>query len=148
MADEALTEKMQTGTLPTEGAQEEEPEKEILTTGEDGTLTVEKLVPGTYCIQEAETVPGYLMDETVYEFTVSEDGRINGEEIGFLTVENCRHRNRPDKSSQCGYRRTGTAAAEMQGDRYGKYGEPADWNGIYAPGRADGSADRTTFAGK
>lgn len=88
LADEALTEKMQTGTLPTEGAQEEEPEKEILTTGEDGTLTVEKLVPGTYCIQEAETVPGYLMGETVYEFTVSEDGRINGEEIGFLTVEN------------------------------------------------------------
>ena len=54
LADEALTEKMQTGTLPTEGGAGRRTEKEILTTGEDGTLTVEKLVPGTYCIQEAE----------------------------------------------------------------------------------------------
>lgn len=71
-----------------ESLESEEQEKEILTTGEDGTLTVEKLLPGTYCIQEVEPVPGYLMDETVYEFTVSADGRIDGEEIGFLTVEN------------------------------------------------------------
>lgn len=67
---------------------EEEPEKEILTTGEDGTLTIEKLTPGTYCLQEIETVPGYLLDETVREFTVSGDGRINGEEVGIMTVEN------------------------------------------------------------
>ena len=72
-----------------EGEQmEDEQKKEILTTGEDGTLTVENLVPGTYCIQEIESVPGYLLDETVYEFTVAEDGRIDGEENGFLTVEN------------------------------------------------------------
>lgn len=83
LADEALAEEM-----PEEEISAEEPEKEILTTGEDGTLTVEKLVPGTYCIQEVEPVPGYLLDETVYEFTVSADGRIDGEEIGFLTVEN------------------------------------------------------------
>ena len=87
-APEPLTDEAATGGLLTVEMPADEPEKEILTTGEDGTLTVEKLVPGTYCIQEVETVPGYLMDGTVYEFTVSEDGRINGEEIGFLTVEN------------------------------------------------------------
>lgn len=65
-----------------------EPDKQILTTGEDGTLTLEKLIPGIYCIQEVETIPGYLPDETIYEFTVSGDGRIDGEETGLLTVEN------------------------------------------------------------
>lgn len=65
-----------------------DPEKEVLTTGEDGTLKIEKISPGTYCIREIETVPGYMLDETIYEFTVSEDGRIDGEETGFMTVEN------------------------------------------------------------
>lgn len=66
----------------------QEPQTEILTTGEDGTLTIEKLVPGTYCIREVETIPGYLLNEEIYEFTVTADGRINGEETGCLTVEN------------------------------------------------------------
>ena len=39
-------------------AMEDEQKKEILTTGEDGTLTVENLVPGTYCIQEIEVCSG------------------------------------------------------------------------------------------
>ena len=82
-AEEVLTEE-----APAEEITAEEPEKELLMTGEDGTLTVERLVPGTYCIQEVETTPGYLLDETVYEFAVSADGKIDGEEIGFLTVEN------------------------------------------------------------
>lgn len=82
-ADKVLTEEM-----TEEEISAEEPEKEILTTVEDGTLTVEGLVPGTYCIQEVEPIPGYLLNEAVYEFTVSADGRIDGEEIGFLTVEN------------------------------------------------------------
>ena len=64
------------------------PEKEVLTTGEDGILKIEKISPGTYCIREIETVPGYMLDETIYEFTVSEDGRIDGEETGFMTVKN------------------------------------------------------------
>lgn len=66
----------------------EESEKEIVTTGEDGTLMIEKIMPGTYCIQEIETVPGYMLNETIYEFTVTDDGRIDGEETGFMTVEN------------------------------------------------------------
>ena len=71
-----------------EKAGSEESEKEIVTTGEDGTLMIEKIMPGTYCIQEIETVPGYMLNETIYEFTVTDDGRIDGEETGFMTVEN------------------------------------------------------------
>ena len=66
----------------------EEAEKEVLTTGEDGTIKIEKIAPGTYCIREIENVPGYMLDGTIYEFTVTEDGRIGGEETGFMTVEN------------------------------------------------------------
>ena len=61
-----------------------------MTTGEDGTVTVEKLEPGTYCIRETGTVPGYLLDDTVYKFTVDEDGKIDGKETGILTVDNDR----------------------------------------------------------
>ena len=87
-AEEVPAEEVLTEEAPAEEITAEEPEKELLMTGEDGTLTVERLVPGTYCIQEVETTPGYLLDETVYEFAVSADGKIDGEEIGFLTVEN------------------------------------------------------------
>lgn len=65
-------------------------EKEYYTTGKDGTFTIERPVPGTYCIQEIGTIPGYLPDDTVYEFTVAGDGRIAGKDTGMMTVENKR----------------------------------------------------------
>ena len=72
------------------GEETEESEKTFLVTGEDGTAAVEKLIPGTYYIRETKGLPGYLPDDTVYEFTVDENGKIDGEEVGFLTVENAR----------------------------------------------------------
>lgn len=66
----------------------EKTDKMTLTTGEDGTVTVERLEPGRYFIRETGTVPGYLLDDTVHEFVVDEDGKIGGKEVGFLTVEN------------------------------------------------------------
>ena len=68
----------------------ESEDKMILITGEDGTATVERLEPGTYFFRETEALPGYLPDDTVHEFTVDENGKIDGKEAGILTVENAR----------------------------------------------------------
>lgn len=54
-------------------------EQTALETGEDGTLSVERLSPGTYRIQESEAVPGYVLDPTVRSVTVGEDGTIRGD---------------------------------------------------------------------
>ena len=62
-------------------------------------MMIEKIMPGTYCIQEIETVPGYMLNETIYEFTVTDDGRIDGEETGFMTVENEKTKNNVYESS-------------------------------------------------
>ncbi len=78
--DDATEEKTQTGVTITE--------KLIVVTGEDGTVTLERLVPGTYCIREKETLPGYALDDTVYEFTVDEEGKIVDQETGVITIEN------------------------------------------------------------
>lgn len=63
-------------------------DKMIVVTGEDGTVTLERLLPGTYCIQEKEAVTGYAIDDTVHEFSVDEDGKVNGQEEGRITIEN------------------------------------------------------------
>ena len=62
--------------------------KERVITGDDGTVTLRRLVPGTYCIREVETLPGYVPDDTVYEFVVDGDGKINGRETDVITIEN------------------------------------------------------------
>ena len=60
--------------------------KETYTTDEDGKITVKYLAPGTYCLQEVETIPGYLLDETIRKFEVDENGIVIGG--GQITVEN------------------------------------------------------------
>lgn len=68
--------------------------KEIYTTDENGQIKLQYLTPGNYKIQEKETIPGYVLDDTIYEFTVDETGRIvladseEAEEEGNLTLEN------------------------------------------------------------
>lgn len=57
-------------------------------TDKDGKIDLLRFVPGTYCIQEAEGLPGYKWDDTIYEITIDENGLVDGEEIGNLTVEN------------------------------------------------------------
>ena len=67
--------------------------KETYTTDENGMISLERLQPGTYCVQETATIAGYILNDAVYEFTVSDDGRINGQDSYTLTVENEKERN-------------------------------------------------------
>lgn len=62
--------------------------KPIYTTPKSGQIRLERLKPGTYGVQEVSGVPGYAVDDTVHEFTVTEDGRVEGLEEYTLTVEN------------------------------------------------------------
>lgn len=67
--------------------------KESYVTDDNGTITLERLQQGTYCVQEVATIEGYVLNDTVYEFTVSEDGRIDGQDTYTLTIENEKERN-------------------------------------------------------
>ena len=62
--------------------------KETYTTDEKGCIELKYLAPGTYCIQEVEAAPGFVLDDTVREMTIEKDGRVDGEKIGRLDVEN------------------------------------------------------------
>ena len=57
-------------------------------TDENGLIEIGYLSPGTYCVQETKSLYGYAPDDTVHEFTVSEDGRIDGKEICEITITN------------------------------------------------------------
>ena len=64
---------------------------EIYVTDENGQISLERLEAGDYCVAEVKTVPGYSFDpEKVYEFTVTEDGRIDKTGEYLLTIENDR----------------------------------------------------------
>lgn len=64
-----------------------EDRKVSYTTDENGQITLSGILPGTYCVQETEAPPGYLRDASVWEFTVGEDGRIEGEGKKIFAVE-------------------------------------------------------------
>ena len=55
------------------------------TTGKDGTLTFNKIPYGTYTYKEIKAPVGYLLDETVYDFALTEDGQTS-----YHTRDNCR----------------------------------------------------------
>lgn len=65
------------------------------TTGEDGKLTVKNLTPGKYYFREVSAPSGYLLDKTLYEFTITKDkdGQTvtvkfkNEEKVGHVDVE-------------------------------------------------------------
>ncbi len=65
-----------------------EEEKKTYVTAEDGRILLEYLTPGTYCVQEKETLPGYLLSEQITEVTVDEDGYCNGEERFQIELKN------------------------------------------------------------
>ena len=72
---------------------ESDPDSEIsqaeeYVTDQDGKIHLQRLVPGTYCIQEIETLPGYVLDEKIHEMKVDKDGKINGEEVGKVIIKN------------------------------------------------------------
>ncbi len=43
---------------------------QTLTTGSDGSLTIEGLLPGTYTYEELSTAPGYVLDRRTRRFTI------------------------------------------------------------------------------
>ena len=57
-------------------------------TNEKGIIEIGYLVPGTYCVQETKSIYGYALDDKICEFVVSEDGRIDGKEVGEITITN------------------------------------------------------------
>lgn len=62
-------------------------EKTLVTTNEDGKITLRHLMPGTYHLAEVEAPAGYLVCEDALTFTVSEDGLVEGEARRSLTME-------------------------------------------------------------
>lgn len=57
-------------------------------TDEKGQIVLEGLSPGAYCVRETKTQKGYLIDHTVREFSVAQDGKIDGRENMEMTIEN------------------------------------------------------------
>lgn len=57
-------------------------------TNEDGQITLKYLMPGEYRIQEVGAPTGYYTDDTIHEFVVTEDGKVNGKSNYKVTLEN------------------------------------------------------------
>ncbi|MDY3767463.1 MAG: SpaA isopeptide-forming pilin-related protein [Lachnospiraceae bacterium] len=53
-------------------------EKEFYTTDKNGEIVAERLVPGTYYVEEAKAKTGYIKAEQRFSFEVDQDGKING----------------------------------------------------------------------
>lgn len=64
--------------------------KDIYKTDREGQIRLEKFAPGTYCIKEVEGIPGYAVDDSIHEFTVTEDGRVDGQAEVTITIENAK----------------------------------------------------------
>ena len=63
--------------------------EEVYETDEDGCIEIPYLLPGsTYCVQEEDTLQGYIRDETVHEIQVDEKGHIDGEAVAVLKCVN------------------------------------------------------------
>lgn len=48
-------------------------------TDENGEIVLTQIVPGIYSVQETEPAPGYVLDPTIHNFAVSDDGEVTGE---------------------------------------------------------------------
>lgn len=64
--------------------------KDIYKTDREGKIRLERFVPGTYCIREVQGVPGYAIDSTIHEFTITADGRVDGQAETTITIENAK----------------------------------------------------------
>ena len=65
--------------------------KEIYTTDANGKIRLLYLEPGNYAVAEVESIPGYAWDDKIiYEFTITEDGRVDGEVSHTIPVGNDR----------------------------------------------------------
>ena len=67
----------------------EDSDDQLYTTDKDGNIKVDYLKKDTtYTIQETKSIPGYNLNEEVYEFTVDEKGLINGSDTYAVTISN------------------------------------------------------------
>lgn len=67
----------------------EDADDQLYVTDKDGKITITHLVKDTtYTVQEVKTFPGYNLETEVVEFTVDENGLINGERVHEITFTN------------------------------------------------------------
>lgn len=62
--------------------------KDTIMTDKNGQASIERLIPGTYCIKEVEGIAGYAMDDKIHEFTIDENGKVEGKGEITVVVEN------------------------------------------------------------
>lgn len=60
----------------------------VKTTDTKGNIVLSGYVDGTYCYQEVSPLDGYVVDNTVREFTIDENGYVNGKDKAVLEVKN------------------------------------------------------------
>ena len=60
----------------------------IYTTDKNGKIEIKYIKVGTYCVKEIKAIPGYAVKDEITEFTVSEDGKINGKSNDSLNISN------------------------------------------------------------
>lgn len=63
-------------------------ETTIYVTDENGEIHLSYLRPGIYCLRETEPLTGYMKNENVWEFQISEDGTVEGEKEKILEIKN------------------------------------------------------------
>ena len=117
----------------------------IQTTDENGEFKNERFAPGTYCFQEHQTLPGYVLDETIHEVTISKDGTIDGKTVAVLKLKNvptklvkttAKSRGHPDPRSNPEKRNNTGRHRRISGST-----SPA---GIHHQGNTDGQSNRKT----
>ncbi len=59
-------------------------------TDENGQIIIKYIRPGNYFIRETESAAGYRRNDNIVEFTVDDNGKINGEACMEFTIENDR----------------------------------------------------------
>jgi uncharacterized surface anchored protein len=61
---------------------------EVRTTDEEGLAFWDKLIPGTYTLKEAETLPGYVLSDKEWTVVVDENGFIEGDAYFKVEAQN------------------------------------------------------------
>lgn len=69
---------------------ESEEEGTACVTDESGRIVLDYLLPGSYCLKETKSLPGYPRRTDILEFTVAQDGTADGMEELVISVENDR----------------------------------------------------------
>jgi len=95
-------------------------------TEEDGTFTIRPSHTGTYYIQEIEAPPGYILNDTIYEFVVHSAGNVTGTTIIY--------NHRDDGSIKKIGKVTAFYSSALSGRGYADFGK----TGLHVPGAKTG----------